>query len=235
MMRELEPVTQDSHLYDRLHEVLKKAEGFTLEKADDFKDETEVVRQLFEIHSIYDEETGEEYGDMFGDYMELTQQAFMKQTGLFFTPMNVVKFMSQCLLTNKKDLEGEPKRILDPAGGTGRFMLGTAEVYAKELGYYNFIFTNIDIDVRVYVYCAWNAIIHQIPSLNVWGNSLSEQYWEGVAVIPTTVDGPLRWIMVNTEQLDKILPKYVPPPPVTVTIDGEQVDIQVLADALKIH
>ena len=183
MMRELEPVTQETHLYDRLHEVLKKAEGFTNDKADEFKDETELVRKLFQIHSIYDEETGEEFWDMFGDYMELAEQSHMKQTGLFFTPMNIVKFMSQLLLANKKDLEGEPKRILDPAGGTGRFMLGTAEVYAKELGYYNFLFTNIDIDVRVYVYCAWNAIIHQIPSLNVWGNTLSEQYWEGVAVM----------------------------------------------------
>ena len=40
--------------------------------------------------------------------------------------------------------------------------------------------------------------------------------------------------MLNTEQLDKILPKYVPPPPVTVTIDGEQVDVEVLANALKL-
>jgi type I restriction-modification system DNA methylase subunit len=234
MMSELEPVTQDTHLYDRLHDVLKKAEGFTKDKADEFKDEIELVEKLFQIHSIYDEETGEEFCDMFGEYMVLAEQAHMKRTGLFFTPMNVVKFMCQMLLVNKEDLKGEPKRILDPAGGTGRFMLGTAEVYAKVLGYYNFLFTNIDIDVRVYVYCTWNAIIHQIPSLNVWGNSLSEQYWEGVVVIPTSIDGPLRWHMLNTEQLDKILPKYVPPPPVTVTINGEAVDVQVLADALKL-
>jgi type I restriction-modification system DNA methylase subunit len=172
---------------------------------------------------------------MFSDYMEAMDQAFMKKTGLFFTPYNVVKAMCQMTLTNKKDLGGEPKRILDPAAGTGRYMLKVAETYMEVLGYYNFIFTNIDIDKRVYVYCAWNAIMHQIPSITVWGNTLTEQYWEGVAVIPASSDRPLIWRMLTTEQLDKILPKYVPPPPVTVAIDGEQVDVQVLADALKIH
>lgn len=181
--------------------MLKKAENFTSDTADEFKEERTLLKGIIEAHALYTEEKGQ-FNDMFGDYLMEAEQLDIR-FGQVLTPMNVVRMMCQMTLSMEK-LKEKINRISDPAAGCGRFMIGTAEVYHKELGYYNFVFYNTDIDFRMYVFCTMNAIIHAVPSLNAWGNSLKHEFWEGTVVIPGT---PLRWRILTGEEVLEVMPK----------------------------
>jgi len=189
-LENLEPVSSSEKLHEKIYKMLRKAPGFTPETAKDFKGEQELLNKIFlayldfQKHPPYSQEG---FGDMFGEYLIQTEQLYGR-AGQFLTPMNVVKMMCQMILNPK--LEEEPQYISDPAAGCGRFMIKTAEVYHKEIGAYNFLFHNVDIDHRMYVYCTMNAILYAIPSVNIWGDSLSLEYREAVQRFKPKWDQP---------------------------------------------
>lgn len=202
--------TQD--LATRIYEeILKKGEQFTNEKADKFKEGTELLGKLLMIHQSYVEITeqvgqgmGGKWGDMFGDWLSFSFQLNAK-AGQFLTPPSVAQFMAKLTLGGKEELERQVALVSDPAAGTGRFMLCIAEHYIKTIGYFNFVFVNIDIEFKVYVYCAMNAIINGIPSINIWGNSLGrvEDYNEAIVTIP--IGNVAMWRMVKKEEIPGVL------------------------------
>lgn len=149
------------------------------EDREEFQENMELLAELMMIKAEHEKESGP-YGDMFGEYM-LENYQLNPRAGQFFTPMNVCDMM--VAMTISEESMKKTERMLDPAGGTGRFMLRTAKYYAEKIGTYNFIFTNIDIDFRVYVFCTMNAILHAIPSINVWGDSLALEFREGFVTI----------------------------------------------------
>jgi type I restriction-modification system DNA methylase subunit len=192
--KDLEDLADRRHggkdLSERIHaEILVKGQEFTEDKLEAFKDGVELFGKLVLIHQSYVETPnnfgGGQWGDMFGEWLTATQQLDSRH-GQFLTPQHISQFMTQMALGSKEDLEGEPKIISDPTAGTGRFMLDTAKYYAETLGQLNFIFVNIDIEFRVYVYCAMNAILHAIPTVTIWGNSLGlpKDYNEALVTIP---------------------------------------------------
>ena len=169
------------YLEERIYrEILIKGEDFHPDRKDEFRENIALLSELLDIHHQYVEEKGLFRG-MFSDYMQ--QRGYTSfRSGLFFTPYTICDFMARCTLMDA--LGGEPKKICDPAAGTGRFMLSIAKYYQEKLGYYNFLMTNIDIDKRMFTYCTMNAILHAIPSINIWGDSLALKFWDGYAVIP---------------------------------------------------
>jgi len=132
---------------------------------------------------------------LFGEYLiEYGKLNF--RAGQFFTPINVCDMMVKMLINPSVD---KHEAICDPAAGTGRFMLRTAKQYHKEIGQYNFLFTNIDIDPRVHTYCVLNAILYNIPSINIHGDALALKYYGAFATVP--VNG---WPLAMWHKLDHV-------------------------------
>jgi len=203
----LEPITKSQRLHDRIYkEIIEPAPKFTPETASEFKAGQELFAELMDIHHEFknapDNYSGE-WGDMFGEYITRTNQTNYR-AGQFLTPMNIVKMMTEMSLATKETLMGKPLRYSDPAAGAGRYMIATAEAYIREIGFYNFIFHNVDIDFRMYVYCVMNAIFYQIPSINIQGDSLAMKYWKGTMVIKPTESPVPIWINMTEEQLNNL-------------------------------
>lgn len=189
-------------LCDQIHDhILEGGLSFTPLTAPEHQKGVELLADLMHIHQSFVDEAGP-FEDMFGEYLEESNQLH-DATGQFFTPMSVVKVMVPMTLpSDVAELDAKPLYINDPACGTGRFMLGIAEHYAKALGYFNFLIVNVDIDRRAWIYCTTNALLNQIPSINIWGNTLSLETYAGFAVTP---DLTWPWQRVEKKKAREIL------------------------------
>ena len=187
-------------LHDQIFkEILEPGERFTKESADEFKAGIELLGKLFMIHHEYNKR--HPFGDMFSEYLQEHGKLNVR-AAQFFTPYNVADMMGSMLLgLNSEQLKGDPLTILDPAAGTGRLILITAAHYAKEEGMFNFIFTNIDIDRRVFIYCVMNAILYGIPSINIHGDTLANKFWDCFATVPTL--GICQWRRIDPKLMEK--------------------------------
>jgi type I restriction-modification system DNA methylase subunit len=202
VLEELTSPCQAAHLEDRIHEeILVKAEQFTQEKAAEFVSGTELFAKLMIAYAGYTEKHGP-FGDMFGSFLTETRQ--LGKAGQFFTPMHIVDAMVRISIGDKPS--EKPQVILDPAAGSGRFMLGTAKHYMNVAKQLNFIFFNVDIDFRAYVYCAMNAILNGIPAITVWGDSLAMHYREGIVTIPM---GKIAWWrLLDSEEITALMNRH---------------------------
>lgn len=191
-------VPLNERIYDQ---ILVGALNFTPDTAEQHKEGIELLSKLMMIHREFTEEAGE-FQDMFGEYMEDTFNT-NQWAGQFLTPMNVVKLMSMInIRDNPEELMGEPKKICDPCCGTGRFMLGVAEQYAKVVKCFNFLFVNVDVDKRAFTYCTMNAILNAIPSIHIWGNSLKVEVFDAFAVLPGYLQP---WMKVPKEKAKEMI------------------------------
>lgn len=208
MLDELTSHRNPTSLDRRIHEeILVKGEQFTQKKAKQFAPGLELLSKLIVAQNDYESKNGG-FGDMFGEYLLRTENTW-KRGGQFLTPMNIAKFMVKLSLSDdKKQLLGKPQITLDPAAGTGRFMLMTAKHYAETVGQLNFMFVNIDIDHIVYVYCAMNAILHGIPALTVWGDSLLYEFREGIVTLP--LGKVAMWKVLKKDKITAIMKRMAP-------------------------
>ena len=203
ILSELEDRRKGTHLHETIYnEILVKGEQWTKKKAKQFESSVEVFGNIMMAYIDYQKQHGP-FSDMFGAFLEATENNW-KRGGQFLTPDNIVKMIVEMTMgDDKKQLLAKPQMILDPAAGTGRFMLGTAQHYVKAVGQRNFMFFNIDIDFTVYVYCAMNAILHGIPSINILGDSLAHKFREGIGTIP--IGKVAMWKMLNQERVTQIM------------------------------
>ncbi|MBU0777549.1 SAM-dependent methyltransferase [Patescibacteria group bacterium] len=207
ILQQLEPISQSKKLHEQIYAMLRKAPDFTPDTADQFKEEQELLGKILLAYSDFQRQPKyghEDFGDMFGEYLVESEQ-LIERAGQFFTPVNVVKMMAEMILDPKEG--DEAQYISDPAAGCGRYMLKTAEIYHKKTGSYNFLFHNVDIDFRMYVYCTMNAILHAIPSVNIWGNSLSLEFWEGMVVF-APMGLPVQWHYLDKDAVQIFVPKF---------------------------
>jgi type I restriction-modification system DNA methylase subunit len=199
MLEEL-TFNRNPSLEQRIHdEILVKAQHFTMDKAADFAEGTELMGKIMMAQADYESSAGA-FTDMFGDYLTQSNGTW-KRLGQVFTPTHIAQFIAEMSLP-QEELAAKPAKILDPCCGTGRFMLAAAKHYAEKLGYFNFMFYNVDIDFAVYNYCALNAILHRIPSVTILGDSLRGTGREGVVVIPSA---PVEWRMLDEAKADRIM------------------------------
>lgn len=207
ILQELEPINQSQKLDERIYKMLRKTPDFTPDTADEFKEEHHLLNQIMLAHLDFQEhpKNGHEgFGDLFGAYLEDSEQ-LNTRAGQFFTPMHVVKLMAQ-IMHNPKGHE-DPQYFSDPAAGCGRFMLKVAEYYHEEMGMYNFLYHNVDIDKRMFIYCTMNAILYAIPSVNIWGDSLSMEFWEGFMVFKP-LGLPTQWHYLDKDQVQQFVPRF---------------------------
>lgn len=189
------PFTSGRRLYQEIYDkILIAGVNFRADKEEDLQENHDLLYKIVAIHAEYSEQAP--FGDLFGEYLiEYGKLNF--RAGQFFTPINVCDMMVHMLMNPK--VEDDPITICDPAAGTGRFMLRVAKHFHKEIGQYNFLFTNVDIDPRVHTYCVLNAILHCIPSINIHGDSLATKYYGAFATLP--VPG---WPIATWHKLDHV-------------------------------
>jgi len=230
ILRELEPNRYGrSKLHDRIYdEILIPGIDFTAGEAEEYQDNIQLLLKIMEAYSEFSEEAGRIHC-MFSEYLQLRNE--VTGIGQFFTPSNICDFMTEGVMAahtkevlKKRNLDDDrltawkreqlddrgyrllgmrrPVTILDPASGTGRFMMAMARYYRKHVGTYNFVFTNIDIDRRVWIYGVMNAILNAIPSRHLHGNTLSGECWEAFIVLPTG-----QWLKADHEAIEKQLKK----------------------------
>jgi len=199
-LQALEPLNAP-RLEDRIYkEILVGGQDFTPETASDHKSGIELLGQLFKIHHEFQQEAGE-WEDMFGEYLEDSFK-LNSSTSQFFTPMCIVRMMLMMNISDDDLKKPEPQRICDPCCGSGRFMLGVAERYAQSIGALNFLIVNVDLDFRAFVYCCMNAILHQIPSVTVWGNSLSNEVFDAYIV---GIPGLQPWVRLEKDKARRLI------------------------------
>jgi len=212
-LKNLEPITGTKKLDRQIYtKIIKEAQDFTPETAADYKENMELIREIWLAHQEFQKDPRHgEWDDMFGSYLIETEQ-LNSRAGQFFTPMPIVRMMCEMTIGVQTDeqLMAESQRLNDPAAGCGRFMIGAAEIYAKRVGCLNFIYVNQDIDFRMYVYMTMNAILYGIPSLNVHCNSIALEYWEGT-VVWQPLGYPTMWKTLSKERLEEIMPKFEAP------------------------
>lgn len=202
ILKELTSPRITPRLEYRIHqEILTKAEHYTRETAQQEHEEgIELLGKLVIAHSDYTENHGV-FGDMFGQYFT-EMQSLNRRCGQILTPIHVAEAIVKMTIP---DIPEKPQAIMDPAAGTGRFMLMTAKHYATATGKLNFIFFNIDIEFSVYVYCSMNAILNGVPAITVWGDSLKMDYREAVATIP--IGKVAIWKMLDKDAVNRIMPQ----------------------------
>lgn len=180
-LEDLDPLNGPK-MHDRIYnDILVAGATFSRARPEEHQAGTELLGTLMKIHQTYCEEAGP-FSDMFGEFLECNGQT-SERNGQFFTPVDVVDMMVQMTFIGQ-DLQGDPKTVCDPAAGTGRFMLRTAKHFAEKTGTLNFLFTNIDLDFRAFVYCTANAILSGIPAFHIWGNTLSVEAFDAFATLP---------------------------------------------------
>lgn len=194
-LKELEPRDYSRKLYQLIYDKILIPGATNAEKTD-YQEGIELFGEILMIHREFKEKNP--WGDLFGEFMCEYERLSGKWGGQFLTPINICDMMVGRLDPDMKEFQ----RILDPAAGTGRFMLRTAKHYAEKAGQYNFLFTNIDIDQRVFVFCTMNAILYDIPSVNIRGDTLATKFWDAFMTIPTNI-GIAQWARVDPKLLEE--------------------------------
>lgn len=188
------PHTSGRRLYQEIYDkILIAGVEFTADKKDELQESYELFGKILAIHAEYAERAP--FGDLFGEYL-IEYGKLNPRAGQFFTPHNLCDMMVDIMNPSGDE---EPSRFLDPAAGTGGFMLRTAKHYHREVKQYNFLFTNVDIDHRVHTYCVLNAILHCIPSINIHGDSIAMKYYGAFATLPV-----LGWPIATWHKLDHV-------------------------------
>jgi hypothetical protein len=110
----------------------------------------------------------------------------------FLISANKISALADLLpILEKVAQSGKPLMIIDPACGTGRFMLGVAEYcFTNQIP---FVFWNIDIDERMTDATKKHAEHYKIPAIVILGDALLNDFKKAWQII----DGVAKEIDVN--------------------------------------
>ena len=119
------------------------------------------------------------YKDLYSENMKLD----VKGKGQVLTPDFIVDYMVKESVDRAYEQQVDktkPLAILDPASGTGRFMLGVADYCGKNN--INFVMWNIDIDEKMFDATVAHAVHYKIPAVVILGNALLNEFQKAVGV-----------------------------------------------------
>lgn len=120
-----------------------------------------------------------------------------KDLGQTLTPSQIVDYM--VAESVKAARESKPEgviQILDPACGTGRFMLGVADYCSKND--IEYLMWNIDIDPAMFDATVRHAVFYKIPAVVILGDALLNKFEKAVSVRGGSVsDIPIEVIWEN--------------------------------------
>ena len=168
---------------DRLGNLMDVAAKRTAEENKHLKDDDiKWWLDLCILQGVYGKEV-----DIFGSYLEARSMTNFRN-GQFFTPMNICDLMAELVLHDGEGAQkDEPITVSDCASGTGRMMIAHANMAAGKAGYspIKFKYYNQDIDYKSFVFSTLNAVLRNLYSVNVWGDSLAVTERKVYFTIPT--------------------------------------------------
>ncbi len=126
------------------------------------------LAKLFGQAVVAMEETHDGMKDILGDLFQ--GGITYGEAGQFFTPENVGRMMAQMMVSDvPEEVQHQPKRVCDPACGSGRLLLAVAEIQR------HWIFVGQDIDLRCVRMTAINLALRNLYGYVIWGNSLADE------------------------------------------------------------
>ena len=147
-------IESEEKLFNRINQIYRKALVDRLNLTPAAAEDTDIInKEKFQLSKlVYTVQTLEEYSfvegrnsldgkDILGEFFEgIIREGFKQSKGQFFTPINIVKFLTYALqvdilsidlLKNKREL---PK-IIDPSAGSGTFLIEAMKIITKEVKY----------------------------------------------------------------------------------------------------
>lgn len=125
--------------------------------------------------------------DLFGEYLEAKNMT-SQRNGQFFTPTSVCELISN-LIGNEE--VHYPMTISDPASGTGRLMiqdfLNRKARHKENFRTENYIYYNMDIDYKAWLFSLLNAVLRNIYSVVAHGDTLAMKIYKTYSTRPTTI------------------------------------------------
>ncbi len=148
----------------------------------------QIFRRLPEGHpQLYAEAFGDlvqemesqPYHDVMGDvYQEWSSSAQAQHGGEFFTPHELCKLMARMTVTREMFESDRPAMTEEPACGSGRFILATAEIMREwNIPPCHLKARCIDVNKLAADMCYVNLTLHGIPAEVIHGNTLSGKAW----------------------------------------------------------
>lgn len=169
------------------------------------EEDTEWFLELYKLQNLYGYDT-----DIFGTYLEEKNQT-NTSLGQFFTPMPIAKLMSEINFPEniQELLDGKYLSVSDPCSGTGRFMIAHADVALSKFKQFwtptTFYYINTDLDHKAYVFSALNAVLRNLYSINIYGNTITLEVYGAIITAPNT-SGLSQWSSnIDLEKIKNIL------------------------------
>ncbi len=148
--------------------------------------------------------------DIFGTYMEESKLT-NPNLGQFYTPMHIAKLMSMFTTPHdfKEHLDSKYIGVNDPCSGTGRFMIAHSSSAVENMKQFwtptSFKYVNTDLDNNNYIFSTLNAVLRNLFSINIWGNTLTFEVYGAIMTLPNT-SGIASWeSRINLEEIKKML------------------------------
>lgn len=140
--------------------------------------------------------------DDLGSVLEVDAAATVASRGQFLTPMNVVRMMVEMKLGLGPPEKEGVVRLLDPASGTGRFMMVAMEC-AASFDEGRFVYHAVDVDLRMvrctilnlYLTNAWRRLQRKPPApfRVAWGDFLVVDFLQATAWAHANQWDPTHW------------------------------------------
>jgi len=152
-------------------EYMKLSGRYTTDEMTEFAKLTAILIKTIDMKFCdYDEKSNPVWYDFFGDFYQLISSRSKAQgLGQFFTPEAVVTAM--VLMQN---IDGENKTVLDPACGSGRFLIASHAHNPRNIHF------GADLDFVCCQMSVLNMMMHGCRGEIVWKNALdTESYYRG--------------------------------------------------------
>lgn len=217
----------EPRLEDKIYSMLRDGEAYA-NNPEKHQESISLLGKLIVAHAEHRRVKGV-FGDLFGDYLIEREIPLNKGLGQVFTPEPITQMIAEMTLGSDAELDGKPRFISDPAAGTGRFMLSTAKRYAERIGKLNFVFFNVDLEFRAYVFCVMNAVLNGVPAVTVRGDSLKMEFYEGFVTLPLPFSRVAEWHRITGERAKEIFTSSCRPAVQVQTRTGQLTLMEVLA------
>jgi len=116
---------------------------------------------------------GAGFVDVLGEFYE--KNLSFGRSGQFFTPQPICDMMAQLMSP-----EGFKKRVVDPACGSGRMLMAVAKINRVALFY------GADNDMNCARMAVINLCLNSMFGEIAWMNSLTNQFYDGWEIFPTS-------------------------------------------------
>ena len=198
-----------------------------IEKKYTHPQEADAFLEMFKLLGELSDDNGVGFYDFLGDFYQINIS--VGKLGQFFTPIPLCDFMAQINIGSRGDMEAQVqhgKRVLDPACGSGRFLLSAAKIIGRD----NYFYAS-DIDINCAKMAVINLMLNSMEGEVAWMDALLMKPWKiwhielvntSGGYIPYFVDGDLEDNGFIRKVQKEMAEKSAPSVPETKTGEAQQ-------------